>query len=154
MQINLETQQNQSLLNKMKSNYKAMVLSCIDPRFQPVIYNYLKKKKLNGKYSSFTIAGSAIGVTANKFKKWHKTFWDNMDTSIKLHKIKKLIVINHRDCGAAKIINGKKIFNKLNETKIHKVSLFKIKKLFKKKYPKLSIDLKIISLNKKVENFR
>jgi len=131
-----------------------MVLSCIDPRFQPVIYNYLKKKKLNGKYSSFTIAGSAIGVTANKFKKWHKTFWDNMDTSIKLHKIKKLIVINHRDCGAAKIINGKKIFNKLNETKIHKVSLFKIKKLFKKKYPKLSIDLKIISLNKKVENFR
>ena len=138
----------------MKSNYKAMVLSCIDPRFQPVIYNYLKKKKLNGKYSSFTIAGSAIGVTANKFKKWHKTFWDNMDTSIKLHKIKKLIVINHRDCGAAKIINGKKIFNKLNETKIHKVSLFKIKKLFKKKYPKLSIDLKIISLNKKVENFR
>tara|TARA_E500000178_G_scaffold232348_1_gene228827 strand:+ start:83 stop:499 length:417 start_codon:yes stop_codon:yes gene_type:complete len=138
----------------MKSNYKAMVLSCIDPRFQPVIYNYLKKKKLNGKYSSFTIAGSAIGVTANKFKKWHKTFWDNMDTSIKLHKIKKLIVINHRDCGAAKIINGKKIFNKLNETKIHKVSLFKIKKLFKKKYPKLSIDLKIISLNKKVENVR
>ncbi len=131
-----------------------MVLSCIDPRFQPVIYNYLKKKKLNGKYSSFTIAGSAIGVTANKFKKWHKTFWDNMDTSIKLHKIKKLIVINHRDCGAAKIINGKKIFNKLNETKIHKVSLFKIKKLFKKKYPKLSIDLKIISLNKKVENVR
>mgnify|MGYP001490740773 FL=1 len=138
----------------MKSNYKAMVLSCMDPRFQPIIFNYLKKKKLNGKYSSFTIAGSAIGVTANKFKKWHKTFWDNLDISIKLHKIKKLIVINHRDCGAAKIINGKKIFNKLNETKIHKVSLFKIKKLFKKKYPKLSIDLKIISLNKKVENVR
>ena len=49
----------------MKPNYKAMVLSCIDPRFQPIIYNYLKKKKLKGKYSSFTIAGSAIGVTAN-----------------------------------------------------------------------------------------
>jgi len=23
-----------------------MILSCIDPRFQPVVYNYLKKKKL------------------------------------------------------------------------------------------------------------
>ena len=69
MQINLETQQNQLQLNKMKSNYKAMVLSCIDPRFQPIVYNYLKKKKLRGKYSSFTIAGSAIGVTANRFKK-------------------------------------------------------------------------------------
>jgi len=138
----------------MYPNYKAMVLSCIDPRFQPIIYNYLKKKKLNGKYSSFTIAGSAIGVTSNKFKKWHKTFWDNLDTSIKLHKIKKLIVINHRDCGAAKIINGNKKFDKLSEIKIHKNSLMKIKKTFKKKYPSLDIELKLISLNKKIENFR
>ena len=137
----------------MKSNYKAMVLSCMDPRFQPIIFNYLKKKKLNGKYSSFTIAGSAIGVTANKFKKWHKTFWDNLDTSIRLHKIKKLIVINHRDCGAAKIVNGNKNINKTDETKIHKKSFTKVKKIFKKKYPNLSIELKIISLNKKVENF-
>ena len=83
-----------------------MVLSCIDPRFQPIVFNYLKKKGLNGKYSFFTIAGSAIGVTANKFKRWHNVFWDNFETSVKLHNIKKLIVINHRDCGAAKIING------------------------------------------------
>ena len=137
----------------MKSNYKAMVLSCIDPRFQPIVYNYLKKKKLNGKYSSFVIAGSAIGVTADKFKKWHKTFWDNFDTSVKLHNIRKLIVINHRDCGAAKIINGKKEFSQPNETKVHTNSFQKIKKIFKKKYPKLRIELKLISLNSKVETF-
>ena len=154
MQINLEIQLNQLQLNKMKLNYEAMVLSCIDPRFQPIIYNYLKKKKLNGKYSSFTIAGAAVGVTASKFKKWHKVFWDNLNTSIKLHKINKLIVINHRDCGAAKIINRKKDFSKINETKIHKNSFKKIKKIFKKKYPKLKIELKLISLNNKIENFK
>jgi len=138
----------------MKSNYKAMVLSCIDPRFQPIVYNYLRKKKLSGKYSSFTIAGSAVGVTANKFKRWHKIFWDNFETSVKLHNIKKLIVINHRDCGAAKIINGKKEFSDIMETKVHKNSFKKIKKIFRKKYPKLSIELKIISLNSKVETFK
>jgi carbonic anhydrase len=138
----------------MKPNYKAMVLSCIDPRFQTIVYNYLKKKKLSGKCSAFTIAGSAIGVTANKFKSWHKVFWDNFDTSVKLHNIKKLIVINHRDCGAVKIINGKKEFSRTNETKVHKNSFQKIKKIFKKKYPKLSIELKIISLNSKVETFK
>ena len=131
-----------------------MVLSCIDPRFQPIVFNYLKKKRLNGKYSSFTIAGSAVGVTANKFKRWHKVFWDNFETSVKLHNIKKLIVINHRDCGAARIINGKKEFSEINETKIHKTSFQKIKKIFKNKYPKLAIELKIISLNNKVETFR
>ena len=138
----------------MKKKYQAMVLSCIDPRFQPIIYNYLKKKKLNCRYSAFTIAGSAIGVTANKFKKWHKAFWDNFETSIKLHNIKKLIVINHRDCGAAKIINKKKEFSRINETKIHRTSFQKIKKIFKKKYPKLKIELKLISLNSKVETFK
>ena len=126
----------------------------MDPRFQPIVFNYLKKKKLSGKYSSFTIAGSAIGVTANKFKKWHKTFWDNFETSVELHNIKKLIVINHRDCGAAKIINGKKDFSSINETKVHKNSFKKIKKIFKKKYPKLKIELKLISLNRKIQNFK
>ena len=138
----------------MKSNYKAMVLSCMDPRFQPIVYNYLKKKKIKGKYSSFTIAGASLGVTATKFKKWHKTFWDNIETSIKLHQIKKLIVINHRDCGAAKIINGNKEFSRINETKIHKDSFKKIKKIFKKNTQDLSIELNIISLNKKVETYK
>ena len=133
--------------------YKAMVLSCIDPRFQSIVFDYLVKKKLKGKYSSFTIAGSSVGVTAQKFKKWHRTFWENLDISIKLHKIEKLIVINHRDCGAAKIINGKKEFSRANETLVHRNSFQKIKKIFKKKYPKLRIELKLISLNSKVETF-
>ena len=137
----------------MSSKYKAMVLSCIDPRFQPIIFNYLVKKKLKGKYSLFTVAGASIGVTAPKFKKWHRTFWDNIDISIKIHKIQKLIVINHRDCGAAKIINGKKDFNSLNEIKIHKSSFKKIKKVFKKKYRKLKIETYLISLNKKIKKF-
>ena len=137
----------------MKKKYDAMVLSCMDPRFQPIVCNYLKKRKLNGKYSAFTIAGSAIGVTVSKFKKWHKSFWDNIDISIKLHKIKKLIVINHYDCGAAKIINGKKIFNYVNELKVHRKSFILIKRKFKKKYPSLSIETILISLNKKVQKF-
>ena len=135
----------------MKKKFKAMVLSCIDPRFQPLVYNYLKKKKLTGKYSAFTIAGSAIGVTHDKFKKWHSVFIENLSTSIKLHKIETLIVINHTDCGAAKIANGKKEFNSLNENKIHKVSFNKLKKIVKKKFPKLKIDLNLMSINKKIK---
>ncbi len=131
-----------------------MVLSCIDPRFQTIVFSYLKKKKLLRKYSSFTIAGAAIGVTANRFKKWHTTFWENFNTSVKLHNIKKLIIINHRDCGVAKIINGKKVFSLTNETKVHRNSFQKIKKIFKKKYPNLRLELKIISLNGKVETFK
>ena len=130
-----------------------MVLSCIDPRFQHLVQNYLKKKKLIEKYSAFTIAGAAVGITHNKFKKWHKTFYDNLETSIQLHKIEKLIVINHKDCGAAKIANGKKKFSQVNEKKIHKESFSKIKKQIKKRFPKLKVELNLISLNSKITKF-
>ena len=130
-----------------------MVLSCIDPRFQHLVQNHLQKKKLIGKYSAFTIAGAAVGVTHNKFKQWHKTFYDNLDTSIQLHKIEKLIVINHKDCGAAKIANGKKEFSPANEKKIHKESFSKIKKQIKKRFPKLKVELNLISLDSKITKF-
>ena len=48
----------------------------------------------------------------------------------------------------------KKKFSNDIETKIHIESFQKIKKLFKKKYPKLNIELNIISLNKKVEIYK
>ena len=126
--------------------YEAMVLSCMDPRFQTKVFNYLKSKKLTGKYSSFTIAGAVIGVTHKKFKKWHSTFWDNLETSIRLHKIRKLIVINHEDCGAAKIANKEKKFNSSIESKIHKESFKNIKKVLNKKYPNLKVGFKILSV--------
>ena len=137
----------------MKSKYNAMVLSCMDPRFQHLVYNHLNKKKLIDKYSAFTIAGAAVGVTHNKFKKWHKTFYDNLSTSIKLHQIEKLIVINHKDCGAAKIVNGKKAFNIANEQKIHKESFSKLKKGIKKRFPKLKVEFNLMSLKSKVTKF-
>tara|TARA_B100000424_G_scaffold223310_1_gene182766 strand:+ start:156 stop:545 length:390 start_codon:yes stop_codon:yes gene_type:complete len=128
------------------NKYKSMVLSCIDPRLQSKVYNYLKRKKLTGKYSSFTIAGGGIGVTANRFKKWHSTFWENLATSIKLHKITSLIVINHYDCGAAKIVNRKDKFNLSIENKIHKESFIKIKKELNKKHPHLKVSFKIMKV--------
>ncbi len=126
--------------------YKAMVLSCIDPRFQPKVFNYLKKKNLTGKYSSFTIAGAAIGVTHKKFKRWHSTFWENLATSIKLHNINNLIIINHNDCGAAKIVNGNNKFSTAKENKIHNQSFKIIKRKLKKKHPSIKVSFKIMKI--------
>tara|TARA_Y100000287_G_scaffold63418_1_gene50174 strand:+ start:167 stop:580 length:414 start_codon:yes stop_codon:yes gene_type:complete len=133
--------------------YKAMVLSCIDPRFQSKVFNYLKKRKLGGMYSSFTIAGAAVGVTNKNFKKWHKTFIENLSTSIQLHKINRLIVINHKDCGAAKLVNGKNQFNEVNENKIHEESFKILKKILNKKFPKLYLEFYLMDLKNSMKRF-
>jgi len=135
--------------NRLKK-FKAMALTCMDPRFQPLVYEYLKKRKLTGKYSSFTIAGGPIGVTHKKFKKWHSAFTENLAASIKIHKINKLIVINHKDCGAAKIAEPKQ--SRVDEVKIHKNAFEKLKALLKRKFPKIKFEFKLMSLSRKIQS--
>ena len=137
----------------MNNKYEAMVLSCIDPRFQHKVSSYLRRRKLKGKYSSFTIAGAAVGVTHKNFKKWQKTFIENLETSIQIHKINKLIVINHKDCGAAKLVNGKKQFNEFNENKIHEESFKKLKKILNNKFPKLYYEFYLMNLKSSIKRF-
>ena len=130
----------------MKKKYKAMVLTCIDPRCQPKINTLMKKKKLTGEYSLFSIAGSTLGITSKNFKNWEKVFWKNFLISSQIHGIKKLIAINHYDCGLAKMLSKKKTLNKITEKKIHEKSFKLLKKRFSKKYPKFKLDTKIISV--------
>ena len=133
--------------------YEAMVLSCIDPRFQHKVSSYLRRRKLRGKYSSFTIAGAAVGITNKNFKKWQKTFIENLETSIQIHKINKLIVINHKDCGAAKLVNGKNQFNEVNENKIHEESFKILKKILNKNFPKLYLEFYLMDLKNSMKRF-
>ena len=137
----------------MSKKYEAMVLSCIDPRFQSKVFKYLKKRKLTGKYSSFTIAGASIGVTHKDFKNWQNTFVKNLSMSIQLHKINRLIVISHKDCGFARYVNGKKQFNTSNEKKIHVQSFGKLKKILTKKFPKLNYEFYLMTLNSSIQRF-
>ena len=135
-------------------NYKAMVLSCIDPRFQDLVHKETVKKGLTNKYSACTIAGACIGVVAPSFKKWHQTFWENLDISVQLHNIKKVIVINHRDCGGAVAAYGQEKFaNKEIETETHKSALIEFKKQLKIKHPELEAELYLMDFDGSVVSF-
>ena len=135
-------------------NYEAMVLSCIDPRFQKPVADYMARRKLTGKYSQFVIAGAAIGVVAEPFKDWHKAFWDNLGASIQLHNIKSVIAIDHRDCGAAKIAYGDAaVGNRDTETGTHRTALAEFRKQANQKQPNLKVETMLMGLDGKVDTF-
>jgi carbonic anhydrase len=135
-------------------NYEAMLLTCIDPRFPQPTIDYMKSREMIGKYSQFTFAGAAIGVVAPAFKDWEKTFWDNLGASIQLHNIPKVIALDHRDCGAAKIAYGaEKVASRQIETETHKAALMEFRKQVTERQPKLKTELCLIDLDGKVETF-
>jgi hypothetical protein len=128
--------------------YEAMVLACIDPRLQEPVYKYTAGRHLTGKYSQFTIAGASVGVVADAFKDWHKTFWDNLGTSIELHSIEKVIVINHRDCAAAKIAYGEAaVADPGAETTTHRKALAEFRKQLADRHPKLGVETGLMALD-------
>jgi carbonic anhydrase len=135
-------------------NYDAMLLTCIDPRFPEPTINYMKSRSMIGKYSQFTFAGAAIGVVAPVFKNWAKAFWDNLAISTQVHQIPKVIAMNHRDCGAAKIAYGaEKVANPQIETETHKAALMEFRKQMNERRPKLQVELGLMALDGKVEMF-
>ncbi len=144
-----------SLAFAAKYKFEAMVLSCIDPRFQKSVFRYLSGRGLKGQYSKFTIAGAAIGVVAPAFEKWHQTFWDNLDASVKLHSITKVIAIDHRDCGAAKIAYGDdKLANPEIETATHRQALTEFRSQVAAKQPNLTIETYLMAKDGTVEALR
>ena len=141
-------------LRAAEGNYEAMVLTCIDPRFPELSLNYMRGRGMVGKYSQFTFAGAAIGAVAPAFAGWHATFWDNLAASIQLHHIPKVIAMNHRDCGAAKIAYGADaVKDAATETKTHEAALMEFKKQVGEKQPKLQVELGLMALDGTVQTF-
>jgi carbonic anhydrase len=133
-------------------NYEAMVLGCIDPRLQEPMRRYTARRGLTGKFSQFIIAGAAIGVVAEPFKDWHKAFWDNLAASVQLHNIKRVIAIDHRDCGAAKIAYGAdKVANPKIETETHRAALEEFRKQMAARQPTLKVETGLMAINGRME---
>jgi hypothetical protein len=105
-------------LAQSTGGYKAMLLSCVDPRTQSPIADWMNMGvpdshagSLQGKYSQFTFAGAAVGAIAPAFAAWRETFWANLGASIQLHKIGNLLVVDHGNCGALGIAYGEEVLN-------------------------------------------
>ncbi|MDP2409860.1 MAG: hypothetical protein Q8M26_06200 [Pseudolabrys sp.] len=143
-----------SLALSAEGNYEAMLLSCIDPRFPLPTLEYMRGRGMIGKYSQFSIAGATIGVVAPAFKDWSPAFWDNLAASIQLHHIPKVVALNHRDCGAAKIAFGADaVANAQAETETHKASLMQFRQQVAQRQPKLQVETGLMALDGTVEVF-
>jgi hypothetical protein len=137
-----------------EGEYDAMLLSCIDPRMVTPVYKYMEGQGLSGKYSQFCIAGAAIAVVAPKFAAWPPAFWDNAATSLQLHRINKIIAIDHRDCGAARVAYGDdSIANPQVETRTHREVLAEFRAAVAEHQPQLAVVTGLMALDGSIEIF-
>ena len=106
MQKNFEdyvTQLAPSLAKAEKPTW--FLLMCMDYRYAHRVVDLMDSKGLRGKYDVFVLAGAAAG--ANKEADWLKAFVTHVKTARELkHPIERIMILEHRDCGAYKKFFG------------------------------------------------
>jgi hypothetical protein len=133
-------------------NVEALVLTCMDFRLVNEVGFLLNEHGLVNKYDQVILAGATLGVATDKYPAWAETWWNHLDLAIKLHSIKRVIAIDHRDCGAYKLVFGKD-YGKLpdEETEIHTKVMTDFRDMVKKRQPDIEVELLLMWLDGHVQ---
>lgn len=133
-------------------DYEAMLVNCIDPRFTTNSLGYMSSNGMRDRYSQFVIAGGPIGAVHQRFSSWHNSFWDNLDITVQLHNIKRVVAMTHRDCGAAKLAFGETaVATRSAETAAHSEALRAFSAEVRRRKPSLNVVAGIMDLNGSVD---
>lgn len=85
----------------------ALAITCIDYRLVDDAVRFFNRRHMTNEYDQVSLAGASLAGVSAKFPSANAAFWDQIGIAKELHHIKKVIVVDHRDCGAFKVAFGK-----------------------------------------------
>lgn len=129
---------------------EAVLVSCIDFRFHRSLVNYVRYQMQVPSFDLVCLAGSAKGLASPEHVGEKEIILRNIGISARLHKIKRVILTNHRDCGA---YGGSKRFkSKKEELEFHQKELAKARVVVEEEFPNLDIEtIFVYTIRDKVE---
>ena len=127
---------------------EALLLSCMDYRLVDDVVRYMDGRGLTNNYDHVILAGASLGALTDKKKAWGEAFWDHVEVAKQLHHIQKVIVMDHRDCGAYRVFLGQDLKDdREKETAVHAEQLRTLAAMVKDKHPDLEVELLLMSLD-------
>ena len=142
----------------MAGEADALLLSCMDYRLIDDTAEYMQNERhLLNKYDYVILAGASLGVNNRTYRNWGRTFWQHLDTAIALHGIHEVIVMDHRNCGAYKLLLGRDFppdpnrEQRREETKVHKHQLDRLARAIHRRHADLDVTTLLMNLDGSVE---
>lgn len=130
----------------------ALGITCIDYRLVDSGVHFFHDKNLTRDYDQVSLAGAALAAVSETFPKSNAAFWDHVNIAKSLHHIKKVIVVDHRDCGAYKVAFGKGFkADTAGETAQHKAVMQQVKTRMAKEHPELACEFYLMALDGRTE---
>ncbi len=130
----------------------ALAITCIDYRLVDDAVKFFDGKHLTNDYDQVSLAGASLAAVSDKFPSSNAAFWDQLAIAKTLHHITKVIVIDHRDCGAYKVAFGKDYRGDgAAETAQHKGVMEQVKAKLAQLHPDLESEFYLMALDGKAE---
>ena len=146
--------QNNTAMNRLSSKTaQAMVLTCMDYRFVTDTVKLFNRTGLQDDYNKFSLAGASLGYNQTSFPEWSATFDKHVGLAKDLHDINEIVVMDHMDCGAYRILYDNPSMSRKEEYDLHVKNLKQFKGLMQQKYPSLKVSAKLIDLDGSVTEF-
>jgi len=123
-----------------------LLLSCMDYRLMDKIAAFMDGRGLAANYDHVVLAGASIGVATDAKPDWRHTFWEHLAIARDLHHVSRVMVIDHRDCGAYRLILKKDLTGEA-ELAAHARMLHRLRRAVAEKYPKLQTELLFMELD-------
>ncbi len=127
---------------------EALLLCCKDYRMVGPIARYMKARGLEGNYNQIGMAGASLGIVREDRPHWGQLFWEHVGFSLQLHRIRRVIVIDHRDCGAYRLmLNVDLKDDPEQETELHARHLRLLGQQIRARHPDLQVELLLMALD-------
>lgn len=124
----------------------------MDYRLVDDVVRYMDGLGLSDNYDHVILAGASAGAVHPAFADWHETFWQHLQAAIDLHQVKKVMVIDHRDCGAYKIALGSDhLASPDSERAAHAGLLGELAGQVAERQPALTVETYLMALDGSVE---
>jgi carbonic anhydrase len=130
----------------------ALAITCIDYRLVDDAVRFFNRRHMTLDYDQVSLAGASLAAVSDKFPTSNAAFWDQVAIAQELHHIKKVIVVDHRDCGAYKVAFGKDYKGEGKaETEQHKTVMEQVKAKLAQTHPDLQAEFYLMALDGKAE---
>jgi len=89
------------------ANIEALAVTCIDYRLVDDAIRFLDDERhLRKEFDLVALAGASLAAVAPAFPASGAAFWDHVAIAKQLHNIQRVVLLDHRDCGAYKVQFG------------------------------------------------
>jgi carbonic anhydrase len=130
----------------------ALAITCIDYRLVDDAVKFFDSRKLTNDYDLVSLAGASLAAVSAKFPSSNAAFWDHIAIARQLHAIKKVILVDHRDCGAYKVAFGKDFHGEgAAERTQHKGVMMEVQAKLKKLHPGLAAEFYLMGMDGRTE---